>query len=793
MLVRRTAQLVWLAICGASLPVSLSGQVPQPLPVDDVLHLRRSSGPIPFEFSPDGKWLAYTVCEERNGRPADDYSFLRTGVPWNGFGCDVYVISRVTDTTRNVTGGHGNNWMPAWSPDGRYLAFLSDRSQGQARVWLWDRERDEIRQVSDLPLRMEQPVAWTRDNQHVVVTTVPIGVCLEDYLGKVIYGEGQAQGSVAGTATKPSVVQYRSRGGLSGTGRDVRSDSLSLDGAMRDLVVVNIASPKTRALVTGTRIGFFVLSKDDSSVAYSSPRRLERAGSQQVLYDFGVATLATGTNRVVASGIRLSFAGRFSLSLDGSELAYRTGGAERGAMNMHVIDLASGADREMTHFESGKAEASAPKNPVWPSSLTPLWGTRDDELYCIVGGSLWRMSSRRDSASELARIDGKKVTKLIAGSSGSLWTTDQGRSTVVFTHDDGTKQEGLYKIDLRNGEATRLLERDECYTCTEALEGHFAAGTDDGNLLVYIAEAAGHAAEIRLSGMGFEEPRQLTRLNPKLDQYQMGAAKLIDWLDDDGKRLSGALLLPSSYRKGKRYPLVVFVYGGVNLSDTVNHFGGPMSELPYYNLQLLATRGYAVLVPDAPQREGTPMLDLAKTILPAVNKTIELGVADPERLGVMGQSYGGYSTLCLLVETNRFKAAVESDGTADLVGHYGQMDSDGTAFGTSVEETGQGLMGGTPWERRERYIENSPVFYFDRMTTPLLVVHGARDTTVSAFLGDQIFVSLRRLGREVEYAKYEGEGHTVASDANRRDVCNRVIGWFDAHLKGESEEAATSP
>ena len=367
------------------------------------------------------------------------------------------------------------------------------------------------------------------------------------------------------------------------------------------------------------------------------------------------------------------------------------------------------------------------------------------------------------------------------------------RSTIVFTHDDRTKQEGLYKIDLRNGEATRLVESDECYTCTNALEGHFAAGTDDGNLLAYIAEAAGHPAEIRLSAKDLEKPRQLTRLNPKLDQYQMGVAKLIDWLDDDGKRLRGALLLPSNYREGKRYPLVVFVYGGENLSDTVNQFGGPMSDaLPYYNLQLLATRGYAVLVPDAPQQEGTPMLDLAKTILPGVNKMIELGVADPDRLGVMGHSYGGYSTLSLLVETNRFKAAVESAGPADLVGNYGEMDSDGTAFGTSVEETGQGLMGGTPWEHRERYIENSPVFYFDRMTTPLLVVHGAQDTTVATFLGDQIFVSLRRLGREVEYARYEGEGHIILGDANRRDVCNRMIEWFDRHLKGP-EETATSP
>ncbi len=291
---------------------------------------------------------------------------------------------------------------------------------------------------------------------------------------------------------------------------------------------------------------------------------------------------------------------------------------------------------------------------------------------------------------------------------------------------------------------------------------------------------------------GVDKPRRLTQLNPELDRYRMGSATLISWLDDDGKSLQGGVLLPSDYREGKRYPLIVFVYGGASLSDSVNQFGGPMSDLPYYNLQLLATRGYAVLMPDAPQHAGTPMLDLAKTILPGVNKVIEMGVADPERLGVVGHSYGGYSTLGLLVETSRFKAAAESDGMADLVGNYGQMERDGTAFGTSVVETGQGLMEGTLWERRERYIENSPLFYLDRVETPLLIVHGAEDTTVSSFLGDQVFVALRRLGREVEYAKYEGEGHTLSSDANRRDVFERLIRWFDTHLKGSAGERASN-
>jgi dipeptidyl aminopeptidase/acylaminoacyl peptidase len=201
-------------------------------------------------------------------------------------------------------------------------------------------------------------------------------------------------------------------------------------------------------------------------------------------------------------------------------------------------------------------------------------------------------------------------------------------------------------------------------------------------------------------------------------------------------------------------------------------------------MQLLATRGYAVLLPDSPQGVGTPMLDLAKTILPGVNKVIEMGVADPDRLSVMGQSNGGYSALGLLVQTQRFKAAIALDGMGNLVSHYAELDNAGTTYGVALEH-GQNALGGSPWEVRDRYIENSPFFYLDRIETPLLIVHGAEDTTVASYESDEVFVGLRRLGKEVEYAKYKGEAHTQLgwSYANQVDVCTRMLGWLEDHLK----------
>jgi dipeptidyl aminopeptidase/acylaminoacyl peptidase len=187
------------------------------------------------------------------------------------------------------------------------------------------------------------------------------------------------------------------------------------------------------------------------------------------------------------------------------------------------------------------------------------------------------------------------------------------------------------------------------------------------------------------------------------------------------------------------------------------------------------------------------MLDLLKTVMPGVDLAVQLGVSDPARIGIIGHSYGGYSALALVAQSRRFKAAVMRAGIGDLVGAYGELGPDGTNYLLPWAEEGQGRMGGTPWEVRERYIENSPVFYLDRVETPLLIVQG--ETDAAPYLADQVFTGLRRLGKPVEYARYEGEGHSEAlwSRPNQMDYLNRVLAWFARYLKGDAMRGGLSP
>ena len=749
-----------------------TAQDQKPLPIEDALLARQFGQLVPIALSPDGTLVAYTVQDNKRIRPAEIKDYLRTGLWPPAVGTDIVVLDPRTGQTRNLTAGEADNWLPVWSPDGRYLAFFSSRDgKGGTRPWVWDLAKDELREASAVEARGVQ-MEWTPDSEKLLITTPP-----ESLAAQKERSSDEAPRNVAPTVNldRPTVVVYKPPvrpAADSGT-----SDPWDLDFDRRDLTLVDIRNGNATPLVRDQRITSFFLSPDGSRVAYSIPMRFERAGSQQKLFDLAVTGIGSGEPRIVASEIRLGSAGdTFRWSPDGQKISFRTAGVEEKISDSYVADLKTKTVRNVTGLSALAG--------VRRKTSTALWGS-NERIYFIYDRALWQTSPDQDKAHEVARMAGREITRLIPQFGNKIWSSDGGVSTIVVAHDDARKDDGFYKIDLATGESIRLLEKGDCYTCANS--GYQFTVTPDGRDVVFYSEDPGHEQNLWASDTTFRNPRQLTHLNPGADKYNLGAARLIDWLSDDGVRLRGALLLPSSYREGERYPLIVWVYGGALESDSLDRFG--LEGAGPFNMQLLATRGYAVLAPDAPQRLGTPMADLAKTVLPGVNKVIEMGIADPERLGVMGHSYGGYSTLSLIVQTGRFKAALEADGTADLLASYGAMLDNGAAFGTSIAEHGQGLMGGTPWEFRGRYIENSPFFYLDRVETPLLIVHGGLDLDVASFLGDQIFVALRRLGKEVEYAKYKGEEHSPAywSYANQVDFCQRMIAWFDVHLKPQAQ------
>ena len=764
--------------------------------------VRKISAPLPIEaiakanylgtivdLSPDGQWVAYTIRDRTKTESAQDEiydAFSRTGVPPVGRGVNVWISSTTTNESRNLTDHQGNNWGPSWSPDGKYLAFYSDRN-GQAQLWLWDRSTGKSRLAAEAvvhPFIAEETPQWTADSRSILVKLLPKGMSLDDAARLTVNPKKQTseEKTVAGsTVTVYKSAEDGKNNDSQPTGQNIQSHT-EMNAFIGDLAMIDISTGKTELLAQGYKPCWYRISPDGKHIAFVTEKGWAAGNLFRNLYDLLVVPLPTGHPRLVAENIEsLSiFLETVSWSPDGRTLSYTdlTGQGSKG--ECFLVSVEEGKPRKAT---------DAP-HPSFGSALrAPLWDSQGNSLYFLADNAVWKVSLVNGSASEVAKIPQKKLLEIVSPREGGrFWSPDGTRSMAVITRDAVTKTMAFYKVDLQTGVSTKLLEENKEYRVPATL---FMDVSDCGPV-VFAAQDAQHTDDVWIADASFRFPRKLSNANPELDSYLMGVSRLIEWRSTDGQILHGALLLPANYEEGTRYPMIVHVYGGELMSEWVNRFGLGALQRWMYNMQLFATRGYAVLLPDSPLRVGTPMQDLAKTVIPGVDKVIEMGIADPDRLGVMGSSYGGYSTLALIVQTTRFKAAVMHAGYGNLIGDYGEMSKEGAARSITLAENGQNRIGGTPWQYRDRFIENSPVFYLDRVQTPLLISHGTKDVNVPSFLADEIFVGLRRLGKEVVYAKYEGEGHGLAIYANQVDYLTRVFAWFDDHLKKPEGKKPTS-
>jgi dipeptidyl aminopeptidase/acylaminoacyl peptidase len=771
----RTGYCVLLAalLIGGSSPAQEAR--PEPAAVDDILRMRSFTFTAPIELSPDGRWVTYSLIDPRNRSKvrSDQGVITKTGTTRIAMGSDVWVANTATGHARNFTGGKGSSWSASWSPDGRHLAFFSDQG-GAVHLWVWEVGSDRIRRISDVIIRTfaayEVP-RWTADGRHVVAKVLPEKMTLAQLMGwpeskTVITNSPLIDGAVTATVYRSAASADTSPGRIGQP-----HDGTLARWTRADLAAIDVATGKARRLVRDLPIANYWLAPDGRQIAYTSLRQDAPPGRN--LYDLNVITINGDSSQVVAHRIPSDYGSSVSWAPNGKLLAYFTSPTRSSALEMSshgrcfVASVDGGALRDVT---PGRAATFGSHFAV------PVWDAESEHLYLAARDTLWKVPVSGGEPTVAGTVQERQLVGIVGrAQGGKVWSPDDGQSVYVRTRNHKTKSEGIARVDIVAGRAELLFEE------AKAITGQYSEFGMDAlaSRVAYILEDGQQPPDIWIADNGFKERRRLTHINPQLDRYTFGATRLIEWYSADGELLQGALLLPSGYVPGGRYPLIVHVYGGVSESRTLTRFGGSSWEVK--NMQLLATRGYAVLFPDAPQRVGTPMLDLAKAVLPGINKVVELGIADPDRIGVMGHSYGGYSTLALIVQSQRFKAAVSLQGLSDLISMYGHMTPTGAGH-TSYTEGGQGAIGGTLWQARHRYIENSPLFYLDRVGTPLLVVHGSEDLSLPSGFAAQTYTGLRRLGKEVEYVSYAGEGHVDWSYANARDYVMRMIRWFDHHM-----------
>jgi dipeptidyl aminopeptidase/acylaminoacyl peptidase len=276
-------------------------------------------------------------------------------------------------------------------------------------------------------------------------------------------------------------------------------------------------------------------------------------------------------------------------------------------------------------------------------------------------------------------------------------------------------------------------------------------------------------------------PVQLTRTNPQQDSIRWGSVELVKWMGTNGVPLEGLLFKPEGFDPKKKYPMLTYFYE--RNAETLTDYRAPSPSRSTINIPYCVSNGYLVFVPDIVYTTGQPGPNAYDCIVPGVLSLIDRGFVDRDRLGVQGQSWGGYQTAYLITRTNLFRAAEAGAPVANMTSAYGGIRWETGIVRQFQYEKTQSRIGGTLWDRPMNYIENSPLFYANRVETPLMMTHNDADGAVPWYQGIEFYTALRRLNKPVWMLVYNGEGHNLTQRHNAKDLSVRLYQFFDYYLK----------
>ncbi|QEG21555.1 S9 family peptidase [Mariniblastus fucicola] len=307
----------------------------------------------------------------------------------------------------------------------------------------------------------------------------------------------------------------------------------------------------------------------------------------------------------------------------------------------------------------------------------------------------------------------------------------------------------------------------------------------DADRVIFTRSTFRMSPDLWHSDMSFKKIHRLSDMNPQQEDYSWGTAELVKWDSADGDELDGILYKPDGFDPAKKYPLMVYFYE--RNSDNLHRYYSPAAGRSIINFSFYTSRGYVVFIPDIPYTTGEPGQSAANAILPGVEHLIEQGFVDESKVGMQGHSWGGYQTAYLVTQTDMFACAESGAPVSNMTSAYGGIRwSSGMSRMFQYERT-QSRIGEDLWSAREKYIRNSPVFYADKINTPLLILHNDQDGAVPWYQGIELFVALRRLEKPAWMLNYNGNPHWVMGDKNRRDFAIRMQQFFDHHLMDAPE------
>ena len=336
-----------------------------------------------------------------------------------------------------------------------------------------------------------------------------------------------------------------------------------------------------------------------------------------------------------------------------------------------------------------------------------------------------------------------------------------------------TMDSGFFRGSLDGAEPKQLLMAAKSFS--------LPVKAKDADVYLLTEQTFNEFPDLMTTDGAFKELRKVSDANPQKAQLLWGNAELVSFRNSDGVPLQAALYKPENFDARKKYPMMVYIYERLtqNLNRFVNPAPGTSINISYY-----VSNGYLVVTPDIVYTTGYPGQSALKCVLPAVQAVVDRGYVDEKAIGIQGHSWGGYQIAYMVTQTNRFRAVEAGAPVVNMISAY-----DGIRWGTGITrqfqyEISQSRIGGSIWQYPTRFIENSPIFWMDKVQTPVLILQNDADTAVPWYQGLEFYLALRRLGKEVYLFNYNGQPHGLQNRPDQKDFTIRMQQYFDHYLKG---------
>lgn len=355
---------------------------------------------------------------------------------------------------------------------------------------------------------------------------------------------------------------------------------------------------------------------------------------------------------------------------------------------------------------------------------------------------------------------------------------DLGKTQYMNAFNEVTKENGMYILDagkrIRNPRPVLMAKNTFRRLMAD----------EKADRVIYTKEDYTHSPDLYVNSIAMNQEMRLTDINPQQATYNWGTAELVEWTTPKGHAAEGILYKPEDFDPNKKYPIIAYFYE--KLSDGLYSYQAPAPTPSRLNIPYFVSNGYLVFAPDIEYETGYPGQAAEEFINSGMRHLARTNSwVDSTKMGIQGQSWGGYQVAHLITRTDMYAAAWTGAPVVNMTSAYG-----GIRWGSGMSrqfqyENTQSRIGQNLWEARDLYIENSPLFFLDRVTTPVVIMHNDQDGAVPWYQGIEMFTALRRLQKPVWLLNYNGDDHNLTQRQNRKDIQRREVQFFDHYLKGK--------